>query len=67
MTLSRAELDATPEGWAEELALMEAGFEAAVAVVEKRQRGKHAAPQEDQGQPVYGMPGRRFTPGQGVR
>ena len=47
---------------------MEAGFEAAVRVVEKRERGSHAAPQQDDGgQPVYGMPGRRFVPGQGVR
>jgi hypothetical protein len=45
---------------------MEAGFDAAVRVVEKR--GKHAAPeQDDGGQPVFGMPGRRFVPGQGVR
>jgi len=55
----------TPEGWAEELALQESGFDAAVALLQKKQR--KTPPQQEQGKPVYGMPGRRFTPGQGVQ
>ena len=48
----------TPEGWAEELATQEAGFDEAVAVLQKKQR--RTSPQPPQGKPVYGMPGVRM-------
>lgn len=57
----------TPEGWAEELASQESGFDAAVALLQKKQKSKRTPDLPEQGQPVYGMPGRRFVPGQGVQ
>jgi len=52
----------TPPGWAEELGLQEAGFDAATVIAEKKQRREHAQPQQEQGgKPVFGMPGVRST------
>ena len=57
----------TPVGWAEELSLQEAGFDAAVAVMQKKQKSRQRTPDLPQeGQPVYGMPGTRFVPGRGI-
>ena len=63
MTL--AEFDATPAGWADELYLQEAGWDAAAVVVEKKQRRN--PPPDESGRPVYGMPGTRVGPGRGAR
>lgn len=38
---------------------MEQGWDLAVEVVQKRERRKHAASQQQPGRPVYGMPGTR--------
>jgi hypothetical protein len=62
VTLTLAELDMTEPGWAEELGLQESGFDAAVALLDKKQRQKRGRPQQaDGGKPVYGMPGLRST------
>ena len=60
------ELDATPEGWDEELTTAMAGLDAAIRVMQDRKgrKGRRSAP--DGSQPVYGMPGRRFAPGRGM-
>ena len=63
MTL--AEFDATPAGWADELYLQEAGWDAAASVVQKKQR-RNPAPDES-GRPVSGRPGPRVGPGRGAR
>lgn len=67
--LSLADLADSPAGWDEELTTALAGYDAAVQVVQKRQArrlapGSHAP---DGSRPVYGMPNRRFTPGEGIR
>lgn len=61
MVLTRAELDASPAGWAEELALQETGWDMAVELVQKQERRKQSRSQQPEGgRPVYGMRGVRM-------
>jgi hypothetical protein len=53
------DIDALPDGYAEDLIEAHAGWDEAVAVVQKRHARKSAPRHEEQGQPVYGMPGVR--------
>lgn len=54
------QIAALPDGYAEELAEAEAGLDMAAEVAQKRQRRKNTPPAaQDDGAPVFGMPGVR--------
>lgn len=67
LRLSRADLLATPPGWAEELQDGITGVSLAQQILEKRAKRQTMTAGERPGQVVYGMPGRHLVPGKGVQ
>jgi hypothetical protein len=63
------DIDSLPDGYEDELLAAEAGMALAQEILSKRQARRTAAPDgfADAGRPVYGMPGRRMVPGQGIK